>query len=215
MDIDENLTKSVICGDVDKRKMIIMYIIAIAMIISYICSPLPIAVTAICAALLCIITGCCSFKNVVSELNWESIIFLASCLGLAEAITTAGTGELIGNFVFSLIGNISSPIAIFAILVILTLFISQFITNSTAIIITLPLALSLCKVYGFNPMAFCIGITIAASIACCTPLAASQIAMTQVAGYKFTDYLKYCLKPTLLLCAVTIITVPMFYPLTV
>ena len=104
-------------------------------------------------------------------------------------------------------------VLLLAALVLLTLFISQFITNSTAIIITLPIALSLCEYYGFNPMSFCVGITFAASFACCTPLAAAQITMTQVAGYEFSDYLKYCWPLTLVSYLGILVFVPMFFPL--
>ena len=149
----------------------------------------------------------------ITETSWDTVIFLGGCLGLANALTVAHTGELIGNAVSRLLGNVSSPFAIFAAMVFLTLMISQFITNSTAIIIVLPTALSLCSLYGLNSMAFSIGITPGASIACCTPLAASQITMTEVAGYEFSDYLKYGWLPSLISYVVIIITVPLFYPL--
>lgn len=95
----------------------------------------------------------------------------------------------------------------------LTLFISQFITNSTALIIVLPVALSLCTKYGFAYMPFCVGITLAASIACCTPLAAAQITMTQVAGYEFLDYLRYGWLLSLIGYAGILVFVPLFFPL--
>ena len=213
MEIDTEETHSVLHASYDKKKLTIMLIITILMIASYILSLLPIAMTALCAALLCIITGCCSTRDIVHKLHWETIVFLASCLGLANALTVSGSGELIGQAVSSILGGISSPFVIFAILVALALFISQFITNSTAIIIVLPIALSLCSAYGFHTMPFCIGITLAASAACCTPLAAAQIAMTEVAGYEFSDYIKYCLPPTFLFLAGILIFVPLFFPL--
>ena len=40
-------------------------------------------------------------------------------------------------------------------------------------------------------MTFCLGITFGASVACSSPLAAAQITMTQVAGYRFSDYFRY------------------------
>ena len=212
LDIDANDTHSVLHASYDKRKLVIMFIITILMILSYVLSLLPIAMTALCAALLCIITGCCSTKEIIHKLHWETIIFLASCLGLANALTVSGSGELIGQAVSSILGGISSPFVIFAVLITLALFISQFITNSTAIIIVLPIALSLCQAYGFQAMPFCIGITLAASVACCTPLAAAQIAMTEVAGYEFSDYIKYCLPPTILFLVGILVFVPLFFP---
>lgn len=97
--------------------------------------------------------------------------------------------------------------------VIYHMIISNFVTNSAAIIIVLPIALSACTAMGYNPLPFCIGITFGASFACSTPLAAAQIAMTLVAGYKFSDYLKYTLPLALILLIGTLVFVPLFYPL--
>ncbi len=196
-----------------KRRLCIMFVIIALMILSYALSLLPTAETAMCAAMLCVLTGCCKVSDIVRKLHWESVVFLAACLGLAEGLTTAGSGELIGNAVSSALGSVTSPMVIFAVLTFLTLFISQFITNSTALIIVLPVAFSLCEQYGFQCMPFCVGITLAASIACCTPLAAAQITMTQVAGYEFSDYLKYSWPLSLLGYAGILLFVPLFYPL--
>ena len=141
------------------------------------------------------------------------MIFLGSCLGLGKALTISGTGDFIARIVINLLGASREPFLIFAVLVTLTLVLSQFITNSTAIIIVLPIALSMCHAYGFNAMGFCVGITFAASFAFCTPLASAQITMTQVAGYDFVDYLKFGWKPTLLTLAGILAFVPLFYPL--
>lgn len=213
MAIDEEKSNDVLKTQYDKKKLIIMFTILTLMVISYVFSLLPTHFTAMCAAALCVIFGCCSVNDIVKELNWESVIFLASCLGLANAITVAGTGELISSAIISAIGGNFSHFTVFATLVTLALFISQFITNSTAIIIVLPVAISYCSAAGISPMPYCVGITLAASVACCTPLAAAQIAMTQVAGYRFSDYIRYGWLLSLILLAGILIAVPLFFPL--
>ncbi len=213
MGVDEEKIRSVIEAQFDRKKVTLMLTITVLMILSYITAVIPTALTALVAALLCVILGLCSVDDIQRELDWRTIVFLASCLGLANALTVSGSGEIIGDAVAGMLGDVRSPFVIFSVLVMLTLFISQFITNSTAIIITLPIALSLCSLYGFNHMAFCIGITLGASIACCTPLAAAQITMTQVAGYDFADYLKYCLPLTLICYVGILVAVPLFFPL--
>lgn len=197
----------------ERRRLWTMLVIVALMILSYALALLPTVETAMCAAMLCVLTGCCRVEDIVKKLHWESVIFLATCLGLADGLTAAGSGELIGRVVSSALGSVTSPMVIFAVLTLLTLVISQFITNSTALIIVLPVALSLCGQYGFAYIPFCVGITLAASIACCTPLAAAQITMTQVAGYQFSDYLKYGWLLSLLGYGGILVFVPLFYPL--
>ncbi len=210
--ISEEKKKNALRIDFDRKKVVIMFVIMTLMIISYITAFIPIAVTAMCAALLCVLFKLCSAKDIYEDLNWETIVFLGSCLGLAEALTVSDSAHVIGNFVSALMGNSHNPFAVFALLVFLSLFISQFITNSTAIIIVLPLALSLCTSYGFNPMPFCVGVTLAASVACCTPLAAAQITMTQIAGYEFSDYVRYAWPFSVISYIGILLVVPLFYP---
>lgn len=213
MNIDDAVLHSVLTQAHDRRKIVTMLIIVALMMISYILELIPVASTAILAALMCLILGLCTVKDVQQELHWDTIVFLASCLGLANALTAASSGDLIGRMVTACMGGLTSPFPIYGVLVLLTLVISQVITNSTAIIMVLPIALSLCSSLGFAPMGFCIGITLAASIACCTPLAAAQIAMTEVAGYHFSDYLRYGLPITVIGYLVILVTVPLVYPL--
>ena len=213
MGLDENEHSKAQENGVNKKKLTIMFVIIILMIISYAFSLLPTAETAMCAAMLCVLTGCCHMRDIVKKLHWESVVFLATCLGLAEGLTVAGSGELIEQTASLALGKVASPLLIFAVLTLLTLLISQFITNSTALIIVLPVAFSLCEQYGFSYMPFCVGITLAASIACCTPLAAAQITMTQVAGYEFSDYLKYGWLLSLVGYLGIMVFVPLFFPL--
>ena len=194
-----------------KKKLMILFLIM--MIFLYVTELISVTETACLTALLCIITGCCDVHDIQKNFRMSTVVFLASCLGLAECLNESGSGELIGHAVEKVLGNSDSPFLIFAAVVALTLVLSQFITNSTAIIIVMPIGLSLCSVYGLSPLAFSVGITMAASVACCTPLAASQITMTQVAGYEFSDYIKYCGLPTLVMYAGILIFVPLCYPL--
>ncbi len=211
--IDEEESRNVLEKVYDRKKLVVMFSILILMVMSYVFKLLPTHMTALCAAALCIIFGCCSVGDVVRELNWESVIFLSSCLGLANVLTISGSGELISRGIISVMGENASPYTVFAVLVTLSLFISQFITNSTAIIIVLPVAVSYCSVAGISAMPYCVGITLAASVAFCTPLAAAQIAMTQIAGYRFSDYLKYGWLMSLVFLAGILVSVPMFFPL--
>lgn len=196
-----------------KNKMILMSIICILMIISYIINIIPIAMTAMLTAILCIILKLITYEDIKNKLNLETIVFLATCLGIANALTVSKSGEYIGNIVSNLLGNITNGYIILAILTIITFIISQFITNSTAIIIVLPIAISLCNVYGFNHMPFSVAITFAGSFACLTPLAAAQITMTEVAGYEFLDYFKYGIYFSIITILLIVFVVPIFYPL--
>lgn len=213
MDLGPDRNASAMDKSYDQKKFFVMLCIIALMIIFYIGAWISTAMTAICAALLCVLAGCTNVKSIIKNMNWECVIFLAACLGLANGLTASGAGDLLSEIFSNLLGDVASPFIVFAVLVLVVTIISEFITNSAAIIIVLPIALSVCSAYGFNYMAFCLGITFGASFACSTPLAAAQIAMTLVAGYKFSDFIKYTVILDIITYAGILIFVPLFYPL--
>ena len=64
-----------------------------------------------------------------------------------------------------------------------------------------------------NPAAFTLGIVFAANLTYSTPLANAQTAMTLVAGYRFSDYIRYTWPLALLVYAAIVVAVPLFFPL--
>ncbi|MBR6580142.1 MAG: SLC13/DASS family transporter [Ruminococcus sp.] len=200
---------------INKKKMIIMLVIFILTIISFIGAWIPTHTTAVIAALLCIITGCTTQKSVIKNMDWSVVFVLAGCLGIASGITKGGLGDMIGNALSGIVESGIPVVVLFAIFVVVTMIVSNFITNSTAVVILLPVALSLCMANQLNPIAFTLGIVFAANLTFSTPLANAQTAMTLVAGYKFSDYIKYTWLLDILVVLSIIVFVPLFYPLTV
>lgn len=198
---------------VNKFKLIIVLLIFLFTIISFIGAWISTAMTAVIAALLCIITKCTNQKTIIKKMDWSVVFVLAGCLGIATGITKGGAGDLIGNLLSKVLHNRIPPIIIFAIFVLLTMIVSNFITNSTAVVIFLPVALALCNVNNLNPLAFTLGIVFAANLVFSTPLANAQTAMTLVAGYKFSDYIKYTWLLDIFVYIAIVAVVPLFYPL--
>ncbi len=198
-----------------KSKMIIVAVIFAATVVFYITEWLPLAITSTCAALLCIITGCITQKKAVASVNWDIVGRLAGCLGIAKALEAAGGTKLIALGFRNIIGTSISPYLLFCILVLLVLVTSQFISNSTAIMIVLPILLSIAPEMGLNTYAYAIGITIASGTALSCPLASSTLGMSMVVGYKFNDYFKHNFILDVINYILIIILVPLFYGLTV
>lgn len=211
----ENTNRKIISGDgnTDHKKITIMFVILGLMVLFYVTEWLSTAMTAMCAAMLCILTGCTNTKSIRKNMDWDTILFLAFCLGLADALNTGGSGKILADVASSFLGSCTSPMIVYGILCFLTLILSNFITNSTAILIVLPIGFSIGTAMGLNPMTVCLGIYFAASLACSTPLAAAQISMTLVAGYKFSDYLKYTLPHALIQFLCIWFLIPLFFPL--
>lgn len=199
----------------NRTKMVIMAVIFCLTVIFYITEWLPIAVTSTAAALLCIVTGCVSQDKAVFAVNWNIVGRLAGCLGLAKALEAAGGTALVSDLFQKFVGTDVSPFVMFCFFVLVTQVISEFISNSTAILIVLPIVLSIAPLLGLNSYSFALGITIASGIALSCPLASSTLGMSMAVGYRFNDYFKYSVLFDILAYIVIIITIPLCYGLTV
>ena len=120
--------------------------------------------------------------------------------------------QLIVDVFIRFFGTEMPPMGMFVVLVLTTTIISNFVTNSTAVIIVLPIAISICSSLGYSLIPFALGIVYAANLACCTPIAHAQVSMTLVAGYRFSDYIKYNGIQALITNVLIIILTPLFFP---
>ena len=195
--------------------MIIVGIIFAVTVIFYITEWVPLAVTSTTAALLCIITGCITQKKAVTSVNWNIVGRLAGCLGLAKALEVAGGTALIAKGFSYLVGDSISPLLLLCIFVLLVQVTSEFISNSTAILIVLPIVIAIAPDLGLNTYAFAMGITIASGVALSCPLASSTLGMSMCVGYKFNDYFKYSIFYDIIAYITIIVMVPLMYGLTV
>lgn len=197
------------------KKQIIVAIIFAATVLLYITEWLPLPITSTAAALLCILTGCISQKRAVLSVNWNVVGRLGGCLGLSKALDAAGGTELIMVAFQSIVGADANPFLLFCVFVFLTQFLSEFMSNSTCIMITLPIVIAIAPGLGLNTYTFALGMTLGSGIGLACPLSSSTAGMSMVMGYKFGDYFKYSVWYDLLAYIVIITMVPMIYGLTV
>ncbi len=197
-----------------KSKIILMAIIFAVTVVLYITEWIPLAITSTAAAILCIATGCIPQKKAFASINWNIVIRLAGCLGIAQALSSAGGTALITKGFNYLVGDSISPFLLFCILVFLVQFTSEFISNSTAILIVLPIVIAIAPEMGLNTYAFALGITIASGVALSCPLASSTLGMSMSVGYKFKDYFRYSILFDIISYITIITMVPLIYGLT-
>ena len=204
-----------VAANYKKSKMIIMAVIFLLTVVFYITEWIPLAITSSSAAILCIITGCIPQKKAFTAVNWNIVGRLAGCLGLAKALESAGGTKLIAQAFSNVVGDSLSPFLLFAILVLLVQVVSEFMSNSTAILIVLPIVLSIAPQLHLNPYSFALGITLASGVALSCPLASSTLGMSMSVGYKFNDYFKYSIFYDILAYLIIIAMVPAIYGLTI
>lgn len=205
----------------DKGKMILMAVIFLLTLVLFVLVDVikkfipafNVGTVGLISALACILSGCIEYKSALKSINWNLAIWFCACLGIAAGLNSSGGGELLAKWFIGLFGTNLSPFWLYVIFLVLTIVLTQFLSNSTVLTIVLPVVFAITTELGYNTYSFTIGLTIASAMAVATPLANATIGMSMVANYKFSDYLKYAGPMTAITLAILMALVPILWPL--
>lgn len=209
----EAVTKQAVLKKGSKKDKIIVLCVLIIMVVLFATEIVTNTVTSLIAMFLLIFFRQLDEKTVLRDMDWAVLIRLAGCLGIASALADCKSGELIAQIVISAVGSVMTPRLLLVIVVVLTMVISNFISNSTAIFIVLPSILSIALQLGYAPVALGIACCYAANLCFATPLANAQTGVTMIAGYKFGDYIKYNGILEVIMAVSIVLLVPLFFSL--
>jgi di/tricarboxylate transporter len=96
---------------------------------------------------------------------------------------------------------------------VLTVALTQPMSNQAAALVVLPVAVKTALALGLNPRSFAVAITYAASFSFITPLEPACVLVYTPGRYKFFDFVKIGTILTILVFAAVILLVPLIWPL--
>ncbi|GAB4450455.1 MAG: SLC13 family permease [Anaerolineae bacterium] len=164
-------------------------------------------------ALLMVLVKVLSMDQAYQAVEWKSIFLIAGMLPLGIAITKTGAAALLAQWLITLLGP-AGPLALLAGLFILTTLLTQAMNGAAVAAIMAPIAIQTAQNLSIDPRSLAMGVALATSMAFITPLGhAVNILVMGPGGYSFRDYFRVGLPLTLLLFAVIIFLLPLFWPL--
>lgn len=164
-------------------------------------------VAALCGAAAVVLIGCIRTSEAYGAVDWRILIMVASLLGLATAMESSGAAEALAQTIVGWVGD-AGPIALMAGFYLLTVGLTQPMSNQAAALVVLPVALRTAAAFGYNPRAFAITVCLAASCSFITPLEPASLLVYGPGRYRFRDYFVVGLPLTLLVFALTLLIVP-------
>ena len=172
----------------------------------------PIAITSLVGAVAMTLAGCLEADEVYDAIDWRIIILLAGLLPLGIAMSQTGAAEFV---VANTLGQVSSfgPLAVLAVLYLMALLLTEFMSNAAAAVILTPIGMSTAQLLGVDATPFLIAVTFAASTSFATPVGYQTNTMVYSAGgYKFTDFIRVGLPLNLIFWVLGVIFIPVFWP---
>ena len=171
---------------------------------------LPVAVLA--GAFLMMLTRCVSPEEAYREVEWKALILIGALLSLGVAMETTGSGRYLGSLLISLVGK-QNPVALLSCFFLLTIALTQPMSNQAAALVVLPVAIHTAVQLGVNPRTFAMMVAVAASCSYLTPLEPSCLMVYGPGKYRFLDFFIVGLPLTILIYLIAIMMVPIIWPL--
>ena len=161
-------------------------------------------------------TGMFNPKKYSKFVSWDVLVTIACAFAISKGMQESGFADYIAEFIIKAsqtIGHAHGGIyAMMAILFLITNIFTELITNNAAAALAFPLALSMSKELGCDPMPFFICICMAASAAFSTPIGYQTNLLVQgIGGYKFTDYVKVGLPLNIIVFLLSVFLIPQIW----
>ena len=132
---------------------------------------------------------------------------------MGTAVSESGAGDIIGNLVLKMMGNTTNPYVVTAILMLVPLVLTQFISNTTARAMTLPIAASVATALKADPVAITLAVSFGSAIAIATPMGQpGNMLVFGASGLKLKDFLKIGLPCTIIEYIAAIFLLPLIWP---
>jgi di/tricarboxylate transporter len=162
-------------------------------------------------AVLMLATRCISPEQAYREIDWKVLILIGSLLSLGQAMEVTGTGKYLAEQLIWLLGN--DPLLLLGGFFVLTVILTQPMSNQAAAIFILPMAFQTAQQLGLNPRTFAMMVAVAASTSYMTPLEPSSLMTYGPGKYRFLDFVKVGTPLTFVIFAIAMLLVPIVWPL--
>ncbi len=179
----------------------------VAMILLNVTGVLPLAAAAFAAALGTVLLGCLRGQELRKSIDLTVMLTIAGAFGIGKAVEASGLAAVLGHGIATALPGMG-PIIVVAVLYMITVLLTETITNNAAIVVMLPIAIATAVDLGADVRAVALAVTIAASAGFLSPLGYQTHLMVMGAGgYRFKDFFRAGLPVSIGVGAITLAVV--------
>ena len=172
----------------------------------------PDTISFVLVAMLAVFMRCISLENAYANIDWRLLILIGGMLAFGEAMKSSGAAVMVADAITTLLQP-WGVFAVFAGFCVLSILLTQPMSNAAAALVVLPVAMQAATTMGASARSFAIGVMLSASVSVLTPFEPSCILVYGPGKYRFSDFLKVGGGLSVIALAVILIMVPFFWPL--
>lgn len=172
---------------------------------------LPIALGLVVVAY--VLTRILPISEIYDHIEWPVVVLLGSMIPLGAALETSGGTELIAGALTNLTAGMPAWV-ILTVLMVVTMTLSDVLNNTATTIVAAPVGIQMAQTLNVSPDPFLMAVAVAASSAFLTPIGhKNNTLILGPGGYQFGDYWRMGLPLEIIIVAVSIPAILVFWPL--
>jgi di/tricarboxylate transporter len=164
-------------------------------------------------ALVMVLTRVLSMDQAYRAIEWKTIFLVVGVLPLGVAMSKTGAAALVGAQVLEWV-HPYGPLGLLAGLFLTGVLLTQVMHGAAVAAILAPVAIDVALQTGIDPRSLAMGVALATSMAFITPLGHPvNILIMTPGGYRFRDFVRVGLPLAVLIFALVMLLLPLFWPL--
>ncbi len=186
--------------------------ILLAMVIAAAATKIAIMTAALVAAVAMVVLRCCTTSEARRSIDWSILIVIGAAIGIGSALEQSQAASAMADGLLSLAGD--NRLLTLAAFYLATMLCTELITNNAAAVLMFPIALESAAGLQCSSTPFVIVVMIAASASFLSPFGyQTNLMVYGIGGYRAVDYVKFGLPLSCIVFAVTMLVVPLVWPL--
>jgi di/tricarboxylate transporter len=166
-----------------------------------------------CVAALYVLLRIVPVREMYESIEWSIIVLLGSLIPIGQGLVTSGGTALISNGLITLSAEYSA-VVVLSLLMIITMTLSDVMNNTATAVIAAPIAIDVATRLNVSPDPFLMAVAVAASCAFLTPIGHKNNTLIMgPGGYHFSDYWRMGLPLEIIIVAIGVPTILVFWPL--
>lgn len=197
---------------VDRKKAPLSLAIFAGMVAAATAGIADITLCALSGVFLMLATECLRIRDAYRSVDVQILLVIVATIALGTAMRQTGADVVYANaFLAPFRGQ--SPEVVLAAFILLTILITELMSNTATAVLLLPIAISTAASLGVSPRPFIIGICVGSSYGFAIPAGyQSHMLVYGPGGYKFSDFLKLGIPLDILCWLMSSLLIPMLWP---
>ncbi|MDY6777202.1 MAG: SLC13 family permease [Candidatus Nanohaloarchaea archaeon] len=172
---------------------------------------LPVEIAGLAGVFGMVLTGCIAPRKIYDSVDWSIIFLVSGVIPLGLAFEKTGVANAIAAGITHL-GVGLSPVAMLAVVYIVSQSITEIMNDSAAVVLLGPIAIEVARSIGADPFSFLLAVLFAAGGAVLTPIGfQTNLMIFGAGGYKFRDFVKVGLPLKIILTIVSVAGIYFFW----